>query len=83
MCGPGSEPYLLPPPERPILIGGHHTQLPPQALFGQCERAPCPRPTEQHRGQVDLTGRDDSSPEQETQIEMLKSLLAQNQPQYS
>ena len=65
MCGPGSEPYLLPPPQRPILIGGHHTQLPPKALFRQRERAPCPRPTEPHHGQVDLTGRDNSSPEPE------------------
>ena len=64
MCGPSSEPYLLPPPQSPILIGDHHhTQLPPQALFGQRERAPWPRPMEPHHGpDVDLTGHD-SSPE--------------------
>lgn len=63
MCCPGSESYLL-PSHRPILIGQHHTQLPPQAQFVQ-QHAPWPRPTELHHDQVDLTGHNDSSPEPE------------------
>jgi hypothetical protein len=57
MCGLDPEPYLDPPcpPQDPILIEA-------QALFGRIlAKVYGPEP---HHGQVDLTGRNDSSPTQ-------------------
>ena len=75
ICCPGSERYLLPPSQHPILIGQHHTQLAPQAQ----SHVPWPRlNTEPHHDQVDLTGRDDSSPEPENTYKRAATVFLQS-----